>query len=552
MIDYAPNGSLRERYPKGSRLPLEQIITYTKQVASALQYAHNEKLIHRDVKPENMLVGRSGEILLSDFGISIVAQTSQSQRTQEVIGSVPYMAPEQLQGHPRSASDQYALGIVVYEWLCGSYPFQGSFTEVYGQHLFSAPPPLHEKNPAVPADIEQVVTIALAKDPHQRFSSVQAFAHALEQAYQRTQQVTQASTLVPNPPAQAAPPPLPYGQTLVAASPSPPSHTPPYVREPAALSTTKISPLAAFPRQRISRRTLLLGLAGLAVAGAGGTAWYTLSHRYPPQGTLIYTYRLHSDKISALAWHGERIASASDDGTAQIWDATTGNNPHVYRGHKENNINALAWSPDGSRIASASNDDTVQVWDAEVQGQALTYTGHSDTIYSIAWSSDSQYLASGSADKTVRVWNLATPSKLYIYKRHTDSVYAVTWGDSHHVMAPFRSGKASDTRELFCKQPHRKVRSFAQKRLAAGGTERCLFSLPTHLFSPRRRYLPTGGRGKAALYNSQKYAPSRYTTHTHHRIHDTRQADGRLPSSPRDRLSHPASSAHGHAHEDWS
>jgi serine/threonine protein kinase len=86
------------------------------------QYAHEEKFVHRDVKPENMLVGRREAVLLSDFGIALIAQRSRYQSTQEVIGTVAYMAPEQIQGKPRPASDQYSLGVVVYEWLGGDRP----------------------------------------------------------------------------------------------------------------------------------------------------------------------------------------------------------------------------------------------------------------------------------------------------------------------------------------------------------------------------------------------------------------------------------------------
>jgi eukaryotic-like serine/threonine-protein kinase len=84
-------------------------------VASALQYAHDEKLIHRDIKPENMLLDRDQTLVLSDFGIALMSQSSRSQSLQQVAGTAAYMAPEQFQGHPRRASDQYALGIVVYE-----------------------------------------------------------------------------------------------------------------------------------------------------------------------------------------------------------------------------------------------------------------------------------------------------------------------------------------------------------------------------------------------------------------------------------------------------
>src|SRR6266566_3730172 len=156
VMDYASNGTLRQRHPKGTILPLPTVVTYAKQVADALQYAHDEKLIHRDVKPENMLVGRRGEILLSDFGIALVAQSSRYQSTQEMAGTMAYMAPEQIQGKPCPASDQYSLGIVVYEWISGDRPFHGSLTELVGQHLTVPPPPLREKVPIITPIIENV------------------------------------------------------------------------------------------------------------------------------------------------------------------------------------------------------------------------------------------------------------------------------------------------------------------------------------------------------------------------------------------------------------
>ena len=182
VMDYAPNGTLRQRHPKGSRLPLPTVVSYVKQLASALQYAHEDRLIHRDVKQENMLLGRRNDVLLSDFGIALVAQSSRYQSTQDVVGTVAYMSPEQIQGKPRPASDQYSLGIVVYEWLTGDRPFRGSFTELCTQHMVATVPPLREKAPTILPAVEQVVTIALAKDYKQRFQSVQAFANALEQA----------------------------------------------------------------------------------------------------------------------------------------------------------------------------------------------------------------------------------------------------------------------------------------------------------------------------------------------------------------------------------
>ena len=186
VIDYAPNGTLRHRYPKGSLVPLPVIISSVKQVADALQYAHEQKFIHRDVKPENMLLGRRQEVLLSDFGIATIAHSTSSLNVgaEGTSGTLAYMAPEQIEGHPRPASDQYALGVVVYEWLCGERPFEGSASEVMAQHLSVPPLPLHERSAEIPPEIEQVVLRALSKDPKARFASVAAFAAALEQASQ--------------------------------------------------------------------------------------------------------------------------------------------------------------------------------------------------------------------------------------------------------------------------------------------------------------------------------------------------------------------------------
>src|SRR5438270_7274004 len=181
VMDYAPNGSLRKLYPKGTLLPLDTIVSYVKQVAAALQAMHDLKLIHRDVKPENMLLGCTNEVLLSDFGLAVIAQSFRSQPAPETAGTIAYMAPEQLQAHPIPASDQYALGVVVYEWLSGDRPFHGSFPELALKHTLASPPLLCEKVPTLPAEVEQVVLRALAKDPRQRFASVQDFATALEE-----------------------------------------------------------------------------------------------------------------------------------------------------------------------------------------------------------------------------------------------------------------------------------------------------------------------------------------------------------------------------------
>jgi len=217
VMDYAPNGTLRQRHQRGEHLPLGTVVGYVNEVASALQFAHDQKIIHRDVKPENMLLGRHNEILLSDFGIAVVAQSTRTQFTQETVGTISYMAPEQIQAHPRPASDQYSLGVIVYEWLSGERPFSGTFTEIAVKHMMTPVPPLREKIPSVSPEVEQVILTALAKDPAQRFGSVSAFATALEQASRGLQ--ASFPTLAPT---QSAPTSMPSMAPTVLASPATP------------------------------------------------------------------------------------------------------------------------------------------------------------------------------------------------------------------------------------------------------------------------------------------------------------------------------------------
>ncbi len=184
IMTYAPYGSLRQLHPIGTRLPLSQILSYVNSIAAALSYAHEQNLIHRDIKPENILLGPKKELLLSDFGIAVVSSSSTSRPARTTAGTIAYMAPEQIMGKPHTMSDQYALGVVIYEWLCGELPFQGAFFEICAQHLYAPPPPLSEKVPALPPALEKVVLKALAKEPHGRFASVQEFAEVLVQSVQ--------------------------------------------------------------------------------------------------------------------------------------------------------------------------------------------------------------------------------------------------------------------------------------------------------------------------------------------------------------------------------
>jgi predicted ATPase/DNA-binding CsgD family transcriptional regulator len=182
MMDYAPYGNLRELHPTGSVVPFSTIVSYTTALASALQCAHDQHLVHRDLKPENVLLGSKHEVLLNDFGLALLASDQELLRVKERFGTLSYMAPELILGQPVPASDQYALSVMIYEWLCGHLPFSGSLVHISNQHLYADPPSLCERHPDIPRAVEQVILKGLSKEPAQRFVDVLSFARAFEEA----------------------------------------------------------------------------------------------------------------------------------------------------------------------------------------------------------------------------------------------------------------------------------------------------------------------------------------------------------------------------------
>lgn len=213
VFEYTPNGSLRDKYPRGSKVPLPSVANYLSQIADALQYLHGQHIVHQDVKPENLLVGSEGEVMLADFGIATSLYPTPTVTGTGAIGTPIYMAPEQFEGQITTASDQYSLAVVVYEWLCGQPPFQGDSMQVLHQQFYEPPPPLSRLNPTVPLDVERAVLKALEKNPHNRYRSVREFAQIFEQA-----SVSDRSSASPST-AEKSPSDIPGSERTVTASP---------------------------------------------------------------------------------------------------------------------------------------------------------------------------------------------------------------------------------------------------------------------------------------------------------------------------------------------
>jgi serine/threonine protein kinase len=481
VMDYAPDGSLRQNLPQGTPLPLATILPLVKQVASALQYAHDQRLVHRDVKPENMLLGRQKEVLLSDFGTAVVAQATAQQSTQGIAGTAGYMAPEQLQGHARPASDQYSLGIVLYEWLTGERPFKGNYIEVASQHVLAPPPPVRQKVPGVSPMVEQVVLTALAKDPKDRFASVRAFAAALEQAAQGASFSTAASPLLstqtpgvlPTTPVTPSPatqypsgswggtsgpsPSGPWGgaggtPSFQAPTPHPgyalPTIAGAYASQPPAGAPVSAPPaIPAAPaetRRGITRRELLIGgLAGVALVGVGGAVLVlarggtntglSSSPTHTPAATATSGAAGTASPTSAPSETSTTSPAETPSPTATT--SPTGRLVITYRGHA-GEVDELIWMPgSGSRVATSSFDTTVQIWDAATGQRRVTYSGHTDQVWTLAWSPNGLYVASGGRDKTVQVWAASNGQVMSTYTGHSAEVEAVDWSPDSTLIA---------------------------------------------------------------------------------------------------------------------
>src|SRR5579884_1771125 len=192
VMPYRSEGSLSDWLRKHDRdqpLSPQDIAHIIAQAADALQHAHNHQIVHQDVKPSNFLVRTLAnkperpDLLLTDFGIAKLI-TSTASMSQNIRGTPVYMAPEQWEGHPVFATDQYALGMMAYQLLVGRFPFSGRLEQLMHQHLHVPPQPPSRLNSRLSPAFDAILLRALAKKPEERFASISAFARAFQQAMQ--------------------------------------------------------------------------------------------------------------------------------------------------------------------------------------------------------------------------------------------------------------------------------------------------------------------------------------------------------------------------------
>jgi serine/threonine-protein kinase len=266
--------SVKELILTSGPLPVAQAVEYAKQVLSALRFAHRNGIIHRDIKPHNILIGAEDRLKVTDFGIAR-AGASQMTEVGSIMGTAQYLSPEQARGAPvTAASDLYSVGIVLYEMLTGKTPFTGETPiEIAMKHLNEPPRPPSELRSEIAPELDQIVLRALAKDANERYQTAEEFSadlDRLEAGIPVSPETTAAATaILTGLPATDATQVLPpdAGTRVLPPRPTAPSRRPPAYppdygyREP--------------PRRR--RRGVPWLIALLFVAAAAAAGWYVYS-----------------------------------------------------------------------------------------------------------------------------------------------------------------------------------------------------------------------------------------------------------------------------------
>ncbi len=175
VMEYVDGQTLKQYIQQNSPIRIDDALEIMKQLTSAISHAHQNHIIHRDIKPHNILIDRHGNVKITDFGIAMALSATSITQTNSVLGSVHYLSPEQARGGMANRkSDIYSLGIVMFELLTGRLPFSGeSAVSIALKHLQSETPSLKRWNPSIPQSVENIVLKATAKDPFHRYDSVE-------------------------------------------------------------------------------------------------------------------------------------------------------------------------------------------------------------------------------------------------------------------------------------------------------------------------------------------------------------------------------------------
>jgi len=207
VMEYVDGQDLKSLIRQRGRLSVNQALDITIQVCAGVGHAHKGRLIHCDIKPQNVLVTQDGRVKVTDFGIARALSETGLTESETVWGSPLYFSPEQAAGDPPTpASDVYSIGVVMYEMLSGAPPFQAEkATALALKHMREEPPPLAVLNPQVPPQLEWIVRKVLTKEPSARYRTADQLGHVLEEYHKHSEQMTGYQPAAPERPAAVSP-----------------------------------------------------------------------------------------------------------------------------------------------------------------------------------------------------------------------------------------------------------------------------------------------------------------------------------------------------------
>ena len=458
VMEYVEGVSLARLIKERSPLPVAEACAYIRQAALGLQHAHERGMVHRDVKPDNLILVASpnasepGVVKVLDFGLAaLTAERGEGLTEENVVMRTPeFMAPEQAED-PRKAdirADVYSLGCTLYFLLTGKVPYPAS-TRLLRilAHREQPVPSIRQARPEVSAELARVLERMLAKKPADRYATPGEVAAALRP-------YTQTAAL----PLRARRPRLVaialaalFGGLLVAGGAVYRIATDkgevvietegPDVEVVVKQGGKVVTVLDARSKQKVTLNTgeytvslggnpdgLKIDMPETFILRRGDTKIVTVKRVEEKVGE-IRRFEGHTEGVGSVAYaaDGRRALSGSNDNTVRLWDVETGKELRRFEGHADH-VTTVAISPNGRLALSASKDGTARLWDTESGKELRRLEGHGSIVCGVALSPDGRRaLTSCMGDGDVRLWDVETGKELRRFVGHDSGVWAVAF-----------------------------------------------------------------------------------------------------------------------------